>query len=772
MSNRSDRVVSSVVRSSSVVSQGAPVSSSSGNESGSSVSSGTRKGNSGGSHHVTSSGSSRGSRGGSSSVSSAGSGSGSRTSRSGSVSSSNRSGSVSNSSSNRGGAWPIECEGVEFEGFLDQWEKLHFSIPSVVGAELDFDTSVIEADMAWLQAASGSKHERVCALIRRRQAEVESSYLNVESIKGFEGFPGFESLSELATEGAQPWVSDTFVPNRGVGTKQRSKNQELRPAIHHQLAKLQAAGLALVLPKSYMVGLEGLNLNQPHVVAKVGDSKGRVCVDETASGLNAATLVEELYARDGDLVLPTVVNFAGMVHDGAVNHNAKLMYKTDVSGAFGRHKLSAAAALLQSVELDEYVVVMLNGCFGWAAAPKCYSTVSDAITWAHNGGVPSWVAEEWADAQRASDASEAAPVYADRVVKAQVVGRVKSVTYVDDTAGSSSQRSVEGDMRQLIAIVRKLLGMTAINTAKTEGPSELLTIIGWYFDTQRMTVSPGDKGLQKMCVGLFRRLKGTRVSARALKSVVGLLRWYSQVIPHGTSQLVHLSALVVWADRSKQVNVVVSEEALGELTWWRSLVAAGLHDPSVWESDMGRIADQGRRVPRGVSVASVEMFTDASTSVGGGFVVEGLKVFGDFVWSMWERRFFEACIRSAESDAGINVLEYVTVVLAVVACKEVLKGRVVRVRVDNTAAIAWLVREKSPNMLCQAWLRLMLLTLSTCHIQIQPIHVAGKDNVTADALSRRLLDMVNTLLATGATSRQVLDQESRKELWKASGRDV
>ena len=154
-------------------------------------------------------------------------------------------------------------------------------------------------------------------------------------------------------------------------------------------------------------------------------------------------------------------------------------------------------------------------------------------------------------------------------------------------------------------------------------------------------------------------------------------------------------------------------------------------------------------------------------------MIEELGVFGEFVWSEWELEFFARCIaESDESDAGINVLEFVTTILAIVACKDVLKGTVVRVRVDNTSAVAWLVKGKSSNMLCAEWLRILLSILTTHHIQIRVSHVPGVDNVIADALSRQLLEMSTKLRAKGFSSMPVLDPGSRQRNWQASGRGV
>jgi hypothetical protein len=673
--------------------------------------------------------------------------------------------------------WPTAGSGAEFEDFLTKCEKLHFSKPTVAGATLDFDLKTVEADVAWLHQQAGTLHSRVCALIKHKQSLVERDYLNVDSIKGFEGFSKFESLKELATEGALPWISPDFVPNKGIGTTPRKQYSDLKPAIHHQLAKLQAQGLILILPKSLLEGLKGLHLNQPLVVIKVGDNKGRVCVDQAASGLNASTLIDELLARDGELTLPGLTAFSSMIEDGVTHHNCKYMYKLDASGAFGRFRLSPAAALLQSVELGEYVGVMLNGCFGWSAAPKCYSILSDAIAWAHNGGIPGRVLSQWAEAQDASEATGVLPVYPSDSMCASTsvkVGRRRSETYVDDSGGISSDKSVHTDMRELSAIIKKLMGMAAVNMSKTEGPAQQLTIIGWFFDTERLTVRPSDKGLQKMLVWLCRRLKGTTESVKDLTSVLGLLRWYSIVVPNGSSQLVYLQDLVVWGTHSKKGVVELPCAVLSELEWWRSVLIEGLGDPSVWESSLSRISSRVAECSMNRSVVTrevgVEMYTDASTKVGGGFVIEELGVFGAWVWSEWEQKFFSECRVSAESDASINVLEFVSVVLAVVACKEVLKGRVVRVRVDNTSAVAWLAKNKSSNMLCTIWLRMLLSVLTIYHIQIQSSHVPGVKNVTADALSRQLADMVGQLESKGARNVEVMDSDSRKQKWLGSGR--
>jgi hypothetical protein len=72
---------------------------------------------------------------------------------------------------------------------------------------------------------------------------------------------------------------------------------------------------------------------------------------------------------------------------------ARELFKTDVSSAFNRIKLSFEAVLSQATQVDTFIVFLLVAVFGWTASPIYYSLAANTVHWAHNGGVSGQVLE-------------------------------------------------------------------------------------------------------------------------------------------------------------------------------------------------------------------------------------------------------------------------------------------------------------------------------------------------------------------------------------------
>jgi hypothetical protein len=121
------------------------------------------------------------------------------------------------------------------------------------------------------------------------------------------------------------------------------------------------------------------------VVLKVGDTKGRVCMDPRASGLNEGTDLDAIYSEIGSLSLPSVRDVASAA-TAALLRGDSLISKYDISAAFTQYKLSWEAAVLQVIDLDDLLFIPLVGMFGWTASPGYYDLISKLVDWAHRGG--------------------------------------------------------------------------------------------------------------------------------------------------------------------------------------------------------------------------------------------------------------------------------------------------------------------------------------------------------------------------------------------------
>ncbi|XP_041961423.1 uncharacterized protein LOC121719692 [Alosa sapidissima] len=115
--------------------------------------------------------------------------------------------------------------------------------------------------------------------------------------------------------------------------------------------------------------------------------------------------------------------------------------------------------------------------------------------------------------------------------------------------------------------------------------------------------------------------------------------------------------------------------------------------------------------------------TDASTS-GWGAICEGVAVNG--LWPL------------TQSRQHINVLELLTVWLALQRFLPMLRGQHVLIRTDNTSALAYINRQGGirSRPLFQVVTRLLLWTERNGILSLRAVHIPGRINVGADLLSR------------------------------------
>jgi hypothetical protein len=134
------------------------------------------------------------------------------------------------------------------------------------------------------------------------------------------------------------------------------------------------------------------------------------------------------------------------------------------------------------------------------------------------------------------------------------------------------------------------------------------------------------------------------------------------------------------------------------------------------------------------------MFTDASTSFGGGGLLKDVGGNelrrGQMIWSQEEHRLME------EMNVSINVLEFFSATYFVLLWGEELRGEVVKVWCDNTSAVAWMskMRGKSSSFASMGVVRVLSLFCQLEDITLCPCHIAGVQNIEADFLSRCRVD--------------------------------
>ena len=95
---------------------------------------------------------------------------------------------------------------------------------------------------------------------------------------------------------------------------------------------------------------------------------------------------------------------------------------------------------------------------------------------------------------------------------------------------------------------------------------------------------------------------------------------------------------------------------------------------------------------------------------------------------------------------SINILEFFVVMYAIILWgKDFLKGKIVQINCDNTAAISWILKQRGSNKAPIGEFLVQVYVLYTLSIDcmIIPKHIAGLLNTHADYLSRSLSLQVN-----------------------------
>jgi hypothetical protein len=590
-------------------------------------------------------------------------------------------------------------------------------------------------------------------LIEKYQQLGEEVRLREDGLEVFTECSHYRHLCELAEHGAVPVLKEDFVPNAGYGEPLRPQYHQLRPAVHHQVAKWVAAHRGFLLPKKLLVGYKRLHVSAPHIVEKKGDVKGRFCIDVKASLLNEATMLEEVYDVLGELHLPVLREIAGLA-EKARQKGETMLGKFDVEAAFHRFKLFWLSALLLGIELDEYIFIPVVGMFGWSPCPAHYNTISKTVEWAHRGGLSCETIDEMREEMGMPK------IYREREWCMPERLARRSTTYVDDSSTFSLPGGCfEMDKQDLITIVSYLLGRTAIKEEKSEGPVHTLDITGWKVDMLAGTFAPSQKGVCKLLYYLFRVTSSTErsIPLDVLESMLGVLQHYSAVLPLVYGTLGHLRGQLIAAKEAaftpRRINL--NAQSHQELTFWRGMMEACLCDRTLYECPMSFLQE------RNSDDISITMFSDASYTIGGGYIINGVG-YSYWKWTEEEEGVFEVV------NQHINVLELMVVVVAVWSNIALFRNRSVRVFIDNTSAISWIQAMRANSPLAKPWIRLLVLMCITFNIHLSPTHIPGVLNVIADGLSRDMQEIIQSLSRSGLRCIAPMPLDCRMKLFGMS----
>lgn len=254
---------------------------------------------------------------------------------------------------------------------------------------------------------------------------------------------------------------------------------------------------------------------------------------------------------------------------------------------------------------------------------------------------------------------------------------------------------------------------------KTEGPTTCLEYLGIILDSEAMEARlPGDKlsRIKEFLTSFYSRKSCTK---RELLQLLGHLNFASRVIPPGRSFVSHLIRL---------------STTVKELHYHITINAACREDIRMWLTFLN--GWNGINLFYNVSQITSEelnLYTDASATIGYGGYFRGL-----WFSSSWSDELIPSLktLMKEEDCVSIAFYELYPIVVASILWGEMWKKQRIIFLCDNSATVAILNKGRSKSPHIMPLMRRLTLIAAKNNFIFSSIHVPGRTNLIADALSR------------------------------------
>jgi hypothetical protein len=535
----------------------------------------------------------------------------------------------------------------------------------------------------------------------------------------FKDDPKIEGTIELLKNGQLPFMNTDFKVNAFQEWSFSSSYLRTMDLCNDAMVELVRAGKAMVFTEETLQAADVLDQLHGNTLVHAPSSKvkGRTCLDCSHESKNTQSLNGSVNFEAHDKHYPfsalssleALCTLACIVR--TLNPGKRICGAlVDVVGAYPQVAQGVQSAKLHSTKVkiphptitDKFItliLVFLVVMFGFTRAGNVYCVCADSIDRQHNAK------------------------------------RQRSRTYIDDGGIIDIEERIEESRAEYKACVRSLFGHDAVNDTKDRMWQDGLECIGWYLDFVSWTAMPKEKSMCKLILAVFEDIKpGQRaVKVKTLERVLGLLMWYSVAIPCGRTFLLSLYACK-YGDNDVGGRIThLSDLAMQDLEFWRAIILAGFIDRTTVAASIDSLNEN--RIP------DFYYRSDASTSVGGGAILslsEGgpsIEVIGQSAirWTRHEVAAFE------RMGVSINVLEYFSAIFFVMVWSDILRGKVVSIECDNTAAVSWLLKGRAKGGgAADVLAKLTVLFCYEAKIYLLCKHLAGVLNVVADFNSRDL----------------------------------
>ena len=297
-----------------------------------------------------------------------------------------------------------------------------------------------------------------------------------------------------------------------------------------------------------------------------------------------------------------------------------------------------------------------------------------------------------------------------------------SVAYIDDSyLQGTTIKECKDNIDATFALLTKLGFVVNIQKSELE-PKQQITFLGFILNSQNMTVRVTEKKSKKLRQKISDLQAIANPSIRQVSEVIGLMVAYSIAVPHGR----------LFAITLERAKIQALKYSRGNFEAKMSLTQRAYEDMNWWHDNISVISAPVRRAP-----PEIEMFTDASLTVGWGAVLLNTRTGGN--WSATDLLKYE----------HINQLELFAVLLALKSFISQLQNKHVKLHIDNTTAVACINHfgstrsEKCNEITRDIWM------LAIKHdMWLTSVHIKGTRNISADMESRKLRNDTEWMLCS------------------------
>ena len=412
-------------------------------------------------------------------------------------------------------------------------------------------------------------------------------------------------------------------------------------------------------------------------------------------------LILDLSSPEGgsvnDGIDPALCSMSFATVDSAVSRILQLgrnalLAKVDVEHAYRNVPVHMDDRPLLGMRWQGKVYVDTVLPFGLRSAPKIFSSLADAL--------------EWILLQN---------------------GVSMSLHYLDDflTAGAADTNECRENLARICEVCA-WLGIP-LKVEKIEGPAVILSFLGIELDTHLLEIRLPEDKADRLRQELQLWKRRTFCQKRALLSLIGKLSHACKVV---APDRIFLRRMIERAKTVRRLHqwIHLTAEFHSDLEWWAVFMDYWNGRSMMATHDRGRAAD-------------LTIYTDASGSWGCG--------------ASWGNEWIQCQWNHTWEGESIAVKELLPIVLAVAVWGNRWQHKSVLVKCDNMAVVQVVNKQNCRDPHLVHLMRCLHFFSALLDIGIRVEHIAGVDNVLADAISR------NNLQVMGQCNRWMNPQPSR-----------